>query len=103
MPSQRPDPTGSSGNAQTRDVLAQVRLAGAQNLDQWVEDPAEQIMRADRLVYVEQVEAEKHEDEIGDDDPGKSRHWRAPKRSTGGQSTLKARYSKATGLLQLDA
>jgi hypothetical protein len=28
MPSQRPDPTGSSGNAQARDVLAQARLAG---------------------------------------------------------------------------
>jgi len=82
-------------------------LACAQNLDQWVEDPAEQIMRADRLVHVEQVEAEQHEDEVGDDDPGKSRHWRALT-MWGRQSTLKARLrrspaSQGTGLLQLDA
>ena len=95
LPSQRLVPMGSSGKSP--------RCPGAfasrrpPNLDKGVEDPAEQIMRADRLVHVEQVEAEQHEDHVGDDDPGKSRHWRA-QTMQGGPVYAQSPLAKKPGL-----
>jgi hypothetical protein len=43
-------------------------------LDEWGEDPAEQPMRRDRLVHIEEVEAEQHKDDVDDDNPVKGRH-----------------------------
>jgi hypothetical protein len=77
-------------------------------LDQRVEDTAEQQMHRDRLVHVEDVEAEECKDDIDDDDRRKARHGArrfAPTqaRPIPWPKVRRSPMYERTGLLQLDA